>query len=150
MTQKGNIHCQTIDDFVRIGKTNSVQFQNSSYFKEIDGQILEDYNIFRDRYYKKLMSYTEMMTMTDDEFRKYKYRPKVLSAQLYETVDYWYILLIINGMYSCMDFNKRKIRVLTYEGTRFIKNALMKEEIDISENKTQVQDDLNEYEESLK
>ena len=96
------------------------------------------------------MSYTEMMTMTDDEFRKYKYRPKVLSAQLYETVDYWYILLIINGMYSCMDFNKRKIRVLTYEGTRFIKNALMKEEVDISENKTQVQDDLNEYEESLK
>ena len=145
MTQKGNTQCVTIDEFTEIGKVNSVQFQHSSYFQEIDGQILEDYNIFRDRYYKKLMSYTIDYVMTDEEYRRYKYRPKFLSAKLYETVDYWYILLMINNMYSCMDFNKRKIRVLTYEGTQYMRNVLMKEERDISLNKKKVQSDMKEY-----
>ena len=49
-------------------------------------------------------------------------------------------------MYSCMDFNRKKIKVLTYEGVTFIKNVMMKEEKDIAENKKQVQVDMNEYE----
>ena len=146
MTIKGNIVTKSIDDFCKIGSQNSIQFQNSSYFKEIDGEVLEDFNIFRDRYYKALMSYTRVYEFSDQDFYKYKYRPKFLSAELYDTVDFWYILLIINNMYSCMDFNRKKIKVLTYEGVTFVKNILMKEEKDIAENKVQVQNDINEYE----
>ena len=55
MTIKGNIVTKTLDDFSSIGSQNSLQFQNSSYFKVINGEVLEDFNIFRDRYYKALM-----------------------------------------------------------------------------------------------
>lgn len=145
MTIKGNIVTKTLDDFSSIGSQNSLQFQNSSYFKVINGEVLEDFNIFRDRYYKALMSYTRDYEFTTENFNRYKYRPKFLSAELYDTVDFWYILLIINNMYSCMDFNRKKIKVLTYEGVTFIKNVMMKEEKDIAENKKQVQVDMNEY-----
>ena len=44
MTIKPNCQTKTVDSFVEKSKKNSIQFQNSSYFMEVDGQILEDMN----------------------------------------------------------------------------------------------------------
>ena len=149
MTIKPNCQTKTVDLFVEKSKKNSIQFQNSSYFMEVNGQILEDMNIFRDRYYPQLMAYSSEYTISDEQFYQVKYKPKYLSAILYGTVDYWYILLVINKMFSIMDFNRKKIKILTSDGVNYVKNVLMKEESEISENKDEVMKDVNEYE-SLK
>lgn len=138
MTIRPNCRSRDVDEFIEKSKDNSVQFHNSSYFKNVDGQIIEDMNIFRDRYYPQLMAYTEEYTISDSDFIKIKYKPKTLSAQLYGSIDYWYILLIVNKMFSIMDFNRKTIRVLTIEGINYIKNVLMKEEAEISQNKSDV------------
>jgi hypothetical protein len=123
---------------------SSVQFQNASYFTLINEEIMEDYNIFRDVYYIELMNYTELYTMSQEEFLKYRYQPKRLSYDLYKTVDYWYILLIINTMTSRMDFKKRIIRALTQEGLGYVKRIAKKEEYNISKNKNTIVKELAE------
>ena len=76
MTIKPNCQTKTVDSFVEKSKKNSIQFQNSSYFMEVDGQILEDMNIFRDRYYPQLMAYSSEYTISDEQFYQVKYKPK--------------------------------------------------------------------------
>ncbi len=43
--------------------------------------------------------------------RLYLYRPKYLSLALYGTIDLWYLLLYINNMTSCTEFNKKVIKI---------------------------------------
>lgn len=138
MLIKDNFGEKTIDSFISKSLPNSVQFQNASYYTVVDGRVMEDFNLFRDRYYAQLLSYTEKLSMTNEEFEKYKYRPKKLSASLYRCTDYWYILLIINKMSSILQFKKKNILVLNTDGIRFIKYVLKKEEDEIDQNKLSI------------
>lgn len=143
MVFRTNSHTRSMKDFVDSSLPNSLQLQNSSYFMvDSDTSIIEDMNIFRDRYYNQLMSYAIPMVFSDDEYNMYKYRPKKLSAELYDTIDYWYILLIINKMSTMLQFKKKVVKVLSSDGVRFIKTILQKEEKEISENKLVVNKDL--------
>jgi len=138
MKMLANTNLRTIDDFIKISTENFVQFQNSSYFKVINGEILEDSNIFRDRYFNKIMEFTSIRILNDSDINKYRFRPKRLSSDMYNTVDFWYILLMINNMTSCTDFNKRRIRVLTSDGVNFLRTIVKKEETAISKNKEEI------------
>jgi archaellum component FlaG (FlaF/FlaG flagellin family) len=138
MIQKDNTATKTITEFIEKGLNNSIQFQNSSYFTIVNGEIMEDYNIYRDRYFHNIMQYTTEYTMGDDEFKKYQYQPKRLSADLYHTVDYWYILLCINKMSTRMQFKKKHINILTYGGIEYIKTLAKKEEGEIAANKISI------------
>lgn len=145
MTQLKNIDTKTIDEFVSQSINNSIEFQNSSYFEVVDSEIIsEEYNIFRDRYYGLIINYTESYTMSDSDFIKYKYRPKLLSADLYNSIDYWYILLMVNNMSSILEFTKKNIKVLTTDGIAYIKSICKKEESTIAINKTEVDSILTE------
>lgn len=144
MIIRTNIHTRTLSEYIDASMESSVQFQNASYFTLINEEIMEDYNIFRDVYYIELMNYTELYTMSQEEFLKYRYQPKRLSYDLYKTVDYWYILLIINTMTSRMDFKKRIIRALTQEGLGYVKRIAKKEEYNISKNKNTIVKELAE------
>ncbi len=137
-----NSYAKTIDIFVDQSIDNYLEFQNSSHHIVINGVILEDYNIFRDRYYDTIMQYTENITLSVDDMKKYKYRPKRLSTDRYHTIDYWYILLMINKMSSALEFTKRNINVLTYNGVEFLKMLAKKEESEIKENRKQIRTQL--------
>jgi hypothetical protein len=138
MIQKDNTRTKSISEFIEIGLHNAIQFQNSSYFTIVNGEIMEDYNIYRDRYYQNIMKYVALYTMSDIEFKKYCYQPKRLSATLYNTVDYWYILLFINKMSTRMQFKKKQINILSYEGINYIKTLTKKEEQEITANKASI------------
>jgi hypothetical protein len=138
-----NSFTRTIDDFVKRSETNYLEFQNSSHYALVNDKIMEDFNIYRDRYYDTIIQqYATERILTDDEFKKYKYRPKRLSNDIYGTIDYWYILLMINKMSSVFQFVKKKIKVLTIEGTVYLKNLYKKEEDDVIRNKTNIREKL--------
>ena len=40
----------------------------------------------------------------DEKQKKYRFNPKALSYDLYQTVDHWYIILALNGYLSTFDF----------------------------------------------
>jgi archaellum component FlaG (FlaF/FlaG flagellin family) len=139
----GNSATRTIDDYVKRSSENYLQFQNSSHYTVVDGEIMEDFNIFRDRYYDTIMNqYTVDRILTEEEYQKYKYRPKRLSSDIYGTIDYWYILLMINKMSSTLQFTKKRIKVLSIEGTIFIKNLYKKEESELIRNKNEIKKKL--------
>lgn len=48
--------------------------------------------------------YIEEYEVDDDDERRYLYSPKKLSQDLYQTTEYWSILLYINECHSILDF----------------------------------------------
>lgn len=143
MREISNVNSKTIDIFRERTKVNSVEMENSSYYTFFDGHVFEDSNLFRDKYFNLLLNNSEIKILNDYEYAKYYKRPKLLSADLYNTTSYWYILLILNRMKSVNEFKKHKIRVLTNEGHEIIKKILIKEESDIELNKNTINTILN-------
>ena len=117
---------------------NSLNFHNSSIFYQEDGVIIEAFNILRDKYFYDIMQYAEDIEYDKSEFRQYKFRPKTLSLELYGYSDYWYILLLINGMKSITEFKRRKIKVLNTDGLVYIETILTYHEKEILKNKLDI------------
>ena len=51
--------------------------------------------------------------MTNEEFRKYKYKPKLLAYDIYGATELYFIILAINGIkyIDVKAFDKRKLRL---------------------------------------
>lgn len=63
-----------------------------------------------DYFISSLNDYKSEMTLTQELYDKYKYNPKMMSYDLYDTTDYWWLLLQANEMHSAVEFNKRKVK----------------------------------------
>lgn len=74
---------------------------------------LYNYNCIDD-YIDILLSSSVNIKLTDKEVAKYKYKPKILSYDIYGDPEYFYIILIINNMTSVKDFDleNKKIKLI--------------------------------------
>jgi len=61
-------------------------------------------NRILNKYIPLFKQYGEIKLFTDDEIKKYQYRPKRLSLEYYGTIDFWWIILAVNGYMSILDF----------------------------------------------
>ena len=50
--------------------------------------------------------------MTDAEYHKYRFKPKLLAYDLYGSTELFFAILFINGMYSIKDFDRRNIKLI--------------------------------------
>lgn len=71
------------------------------------------FNILKEKYYELLDANKILIEFDETTYNKYKYKPKLLSYDLYGTIDLWYLLIIINDFKSITDFNKKQIFILS-------------------------------------
>lgn len=70
-----------------------------------------------DKYNDVLAKEVIVYELTDDEFRRYKFRPRTFCDDYYNNVDLWGALLRINNMMTAVDFKKKTIKTF---GPKFI------------------------------
>lgn len=120
----------SIDDFIKCKNFDkNVYYSNLSIFeKSIDGdKLLLTYNVLND-YYDELMNAAVTVQLDDAEFNKYQYQPKLLSQYLYDSTEYYYIILFLNQMASVKEFNKRKIKLIRPKDLSNILSAIYSSE----------------------
>lgn len=103
-----------------------------------DGIILGE--TFIDKYRNDLKSLVYTKTFTRDEIFRYKCNPWVLSFDLYESVEYWQLLLDLNDMYSATEFTRTTVKVYDSSLPEAVNAIMMGEETFINYN----EDELNE------
>lgn len=64
-----------------------------------------------DKYRDILQPTVEYVQLSTQDQRKYKYAPKAMSEDLYGTTELAGALLVLNGMKSLLDFNKKIIKI---------------------------------------
>ena len=84
-----------------------------------------------DYFISSLNDYKSEMTLTQELYDKYKYNPKMMSYDLYDTTDYWWLLLQANEMHSAVEFNKRKVKYYSKSALKQLIPMILRSDISI-------------------
>ena len=131
----------TIQDIISAGKELKMCNRELSLKSVLVNSADEKYivnmsNLF-EKYYEILLENTVIVVLTDEEYLKYRFKPKVLSYDLYGTKELHYMLLRLNYVYSVINFDFKELRV-------FNTNILsLLNEIMILENENYIENDLD-------
>ncbi|MMZ42079.1 hypothetical protein D1872_35960 [compost metagenome] len=104
----------TIDSLVKFGKNLEYSHDKlhvKSKFDSGDDTIILNYSSILDSYYYLIKKNTHIKTLTNKEQRLFRFQPKRLSIELYETPELWSSILRINNLTSATQFDLVDVRV---------------------------------------
>lgn len=94
-----------------------------------------------DKYKKDLDNIKITKKLTHEEQRKYYCNPWYLSYDLYGTVEFWYLILEANSMYSAIELTQETIQVYDASLPRLVDSILALEEEFIDSNEEEIDSD---------
>lgn len=109
MSNKNEI--STVGDFIESGTTELLTYYNLSTVQQIGDIIYSVDNVIYD-YLDELKHLSLTVEMTDLEYIKYKFRPELLSYDLYGTTELYFVILAINGLYTPKEFTIKTLKLL--------------------------------------
>ncbi len=102
----------TIDALIALGDSDNANYNNTSFSTEYGGILYNLYNVTSD-YMKIIRRQCKKITLSNEEYLRYKYRPKLLCHDIYGVGEYYYIIMLINDICSVKDFTMRNIMIPT-------------------------------------
>lgn len=103
----------TIEDTVEAGSNITITDYNLSLLRSIDDNTIEyPFQNLLDEYADELKAFCIEHELTDEEFRKYKYRPDLFAYDLYGIIDYEFIIMKLNGINKQIDFDRKKVKYI--------------------------------------
>jgi len=105
----------TIEQFIACQSDDIMNYKNLSFVDKIQYPELSRefhysaYNVVSDYIDEIRNEFCVTVSLTDKDMYMYMYRPKLLCDTLYNNGELYYIILIINDMYSVKQFNKSVI-----------------------------------------
>lgn len=101
----------TIQQFISAQTNEDISYGSLSFIEHIDGIQLPIKNVVED-YLEDLDDAYVEIELTEDDMRRYRYKPKILCYDIYGAPELYFIVMRMNGIYSMKDFTKRKLKML--------------------------------------
>lgn len=101
----------TIEEFITFKDDTTISYNNLSFRERYDYISFPIKNIIDD-YIDELMELTREVTMSDTEFLKYRYKPRLLANDLYDNPDLDFLILAINNICNMKEFDSRTIKLI--------------------------------------
>lgn len=99
------MYSHTLSEFILAGNAiNVIKYPDLCFKEKIGSIVYIAKNILPD-YLDELKKNCITITLSEDEQRKYKFNPKRLAADVYNSTDLYYIILKLNGMADVREFN---------------------------------------------
>lgn len=138
----------TIKETIELGKELEISSNKLHYKKIITNSNNENFifsisGIF-DKYYELMKERTMIIELSDSEYRKYIYKPKLLSLDLYGTTELDFLLLRLNNMTSCIYFNKQTLKVFDKDITTLLNEIMIHENNNYIDNEVAIINKLNQ------
>lgn len=99
----------SIEQFIVSCSEIQINYDKLSLIEQ-DNPNRTDYNILND-YIDELQEASVTIVMTQEEYLKYSYKPKLLAHDVYGSCELFFIILLINDMCSMKEFNRKKIKM---------------------------------------
>ena len=129
----------TIQEYIELGRLDEYTNYTFSILDKIDNLEFPIHNILENDYLDELKSISIKYTMTDDQFRKYKYKPQLLAFDLYNNPELYFIILLINDMTTKKEFDNQTIYVIEKQHLYTLLNAIYSAQSEfINENRNQL------------
>lgn len=101
----------TVEEFISFKNDDTISYNNLSFKEKYDNIIYPIKNIIDD-YIDELMQMTIEVTMSETEYLKYKYKPKLLAGYVYDNQELDFLILRINGITNMKEFDMRTIKLV--------------------------------------
>lgn len=107
----------TIEDFVELGKEiDDIQYSKFSILSKAVSDVTDPilyatHNIIYD-YEEEFKTLSLTVDLTDEEYHKYRLKPKLLAYDIYGSTEIYFVILFINGMYNIKDFDRKTIKLI--------------------------------------
>ena len=107
----------TIRRFIKSFEAEELTFNEfylRQYLKHKTGrEMIVNFGDLLVKYMPELQSLKVRVTLSDEEYKKYRYNPKRMSYDLYGTTELWSLLLNANELLSVTEFNLRTLYVFS-------------------------------------
>lgn len=128
---------RTLDDLIKAGTKSDYALPLLAIKVKESDRIFLDYLAY-DKYRSLILSKCQTIALTDEEWRKYAYRPDLVSMNIYGTPLLKHLVLFLNGG-SAYKFNKKKLTLLpAVEIENLLQNIILHESDRIDKNTADV------------
>lgn len=107
----------TVEDFIELGKDiDDIQYSKFAILSKATSDvknplIYAEHNVIYD-YEEEFKTLALNVEMTDNEFLKYRFKPKLLAYDLYGSTELYFAILFTNGICSIKDFDRKHIKLI--------------------------------------
>lgn len=129
----------TIESLIEAGKALDIshdKLHSKAFFIDNNkNRIITNYTSLLDKYSDHIAKFIVTVELTDLEFEKYRFQPKLLCYDYYGTTELWSHILRINNLTSVTQFTKQKIKMFTEDIFDIINEIFILEEDTITKNR---------------
>ena len=103
----------TLDQFADSKSSNDISYYSMSLLEKDPSTNIE-YDVFNvtSDYMNELKAMSHIVTLSEEEYYTYRFKPKLLAKYLYGNTELYFIILWLNDMWSVKDFDLRKVRLI--------------------------------------
>lgn len=141
MLNKGIKNKSSLSALVKYGKKLTISHSAMHLKSKLtfdDNNVIINFHSFIDEYMDFIKPILINYTLTDSEYEKYIYQPKLFCLDNYGDAELWSILLKVNNMTSIMDFDRKDLVLFTDEIFDILSEILILESDDIRDNKIKI------------
>ena len=147
MFDKYNIRsCSTISELIAYGEALPISMDKLHMkkvsFSSDNEPIVFNYLSIIDKYYNELQKHVVTVKLTDDEFAKYKYKPKLLCYDVYNNLDMAPLILKLNHMTSVIDFTKQELKMYKNDIYSTLNEILVLEQEALDNNSIEIEKEI--------
>ena len=100
-----------ISDYNSEDIISSIYFLKQVFTTPVNKKLLVNFQNLVIKYMPELEAIKTTVTMTNEEYAKYKYNPKLLSFDIYGTTELWFLILEANELHASIQFDLKTIRL---------------------------------------
>ena len=101
----------TVQDFIDLGTSDEITYYNFSILEYLNGFDMFVTNLLYD-YEDEITDLAVTIRLSDIERAKYRYKPYLLSYDIYGSEEANFILMMLNGIIDPKEFDFNKIKAL--------------------------------------
>lgn len=102
---RNSMYSHTLNEFLEASANSTVPTYDKWCFVERYNNInFTVKNVLSD-YMVELKKLSTNVYLTEQDLTKYNYKPKLLSADVYGTIDLFYVILLLNGICNVKEFH---------------------------------------------
>lgn len=138
----------TIKELINNGKHSTLNTDELSLKTVVTNSLNEKFVVniscVFEKYYELLTDHAVTVTLTNEEYLRYRFKPRMLSKDLYGTYDLHYLLLKLNNITSVIYFDFTELKVFKPEIVSLLNEIQILEEENRIDNQMNVIKEINE------
>ena len=107
----------TIEEFIEYKSSDILTYSNFCFGNKESKYINIDRNILND-YIDELKLLALDVELTNEEYIKYKFKPKLLANDIYGTTEVYFVIMALNQICNVKDFNMRRLKLLSKQNMK--------------------------------